>query len=285
MALLSYFQSRDLIGFYVNLFQQMTQHPGKPPDPAALQALQTNGPLTAFEYLFIFFALPVAQAAVVFAVSKAYLGLSVDVRDSYRFALHRWLGILILIVMWVIFAVVTIFVVAMIAFLFFFTIGLTLTRAAGGANPFLAGSATLLFIVCFVAGLGLGAMLYVAYALSFIAVVVERVDPLTAFASGFRRIFLSDQVWRAFAVALALFAINLGASLVTVGAGLLGVLLLKTPALYAISVGLVELFFAPFALVTAAVFYYDIRIRHEGYDLQMMADRFVVPAATTPAAP
>ncbi|MBV8165079.1 MAG: hypothetical protein JOZ91_12520, partial [Candidatus Eremiobacteraeota bacterium] len=46
-----------------------------------------------------------------------------------------------------------------------------------------------------------------------------------------------------------------------------------------------SLFFTPFALVTAAVFYYDIRIRHEGYDLQMMADRFAAPAATTPTSP
>jgi hypothetical protein len=285
MAILSYFQSRDVIDFYVNLFQQVMQHPNRPPNPSAIQSLQTSGPLTAAVYLFAFIALPVAQAAIVAAVSKAYLGLPVDFRDSYRFALSRWLAILILLVIWFIFAVVAGIVLLVVAFFFFFTFGVALTRAVGGPNPFFAGSAAILFMGGFIVGLGFGAMLYVAYAMSFIAVIVERADPVTAFASGFRRIFLSDQLWRSFALALALFAINVGASLVTVGAGLLGVLLLKTPALYAISVGLLSLFFTPFALVTAAVFYYDVRIRHEGYDLQMMAERFATPVATSVASP
>ncbi|MBV8164559.1 MAG: hypothetical protein JOZ91_09840 [Candidatus Eremiobacteraeota bacterium] len=269
----------------MNIFQQMTQHPGKPPDPSAFGKLQTNGALTAFEYIFAFCALPIAQAAVVAAVSRAYLSLPVDFRDSYRFAMSRWLAIFILIVLWVLFAFAVVMVVAIVVLFFAFTIGFVFTRAAGGSNPFLAGGASIFFIVCVIVGAGAGAMLYLSYALSFIAVMVERVDPLAAFASGFRRILYRDQVWRALAVALGLFAINVGTSLVTLGAGALGVLLLKTPALYAISVGLLSLFFTPFALVTAAVFYYDIRIRHEGYDLQMMADRFAAPAATTPTSP
>jgi hypothetical protein len=281
MAILSYFQSRDIIDFYVNFFQQMMQHPNKPPDPKSFESLQQSGPLTGAVYLFAFFAVPVAQAAIVSAVSKAYLGLRFDFRDSYRFALSRWLAILILVVIWVCFAVAAAIVLMVIAFFFFFTVGFALTRAAGGPNPLFAGSATIFFLSGLILGLGVGAMLYVAYALSFIAVVVERVDPLTAFASGFRRIFFSNEVWRSFAIALALFTITLGAELVMVGAGLLGVLLLKTPALYAISVGLLSLFVTPFALVTAAVFYYDIRIRHEGYDLQMMAERFAAPVASS----
>lgn len=285
MALFSYFQTRDLIGAYVDLYQQMMQHPNKPPDPAAFQALQMSGPLTGIEYIFLFIALPVAQAAVVFAVSKVYLGLGVDFRSSYRFALSRWLAILILIVLWTLCAVVAVIVLTVGILFLSFVLGFGFVRAAGGPNPFLAGSAAIFFIVCFIGALGLGAVIYLAYAFSFIAVVVERVDPLSAFASGFRRIFTKEQIWRAFAVALALFAINLGSALVTIGFGMVGIVLLKTPALYAISVGLLSLFFTPFALVAAAVFYYDVRIRSEGFDLQMMAERFATPVATSATSP
>lgn len=284
MAVLSYLQSRDLIGVYVTLFQQAMQHPSKPPDVAALQSVQTGGPLLAVQYLLLFVGLPIAQAAVVFAVSKIYLGLPVDLAGSYRFALSRWLAILILIVLWTVIAVVAVVVVAIVFGFLSFVIGFTFVRAAG-PNPFFAGSAAIFFIGCVVVGLGFGAIVYLASIFSFIAVVVEGADPVAAFASGFRRIFSSGQLWRAFAVALALFAINFGASLVTVGAGVIGVLLLKTPALYAISMGLLSLFFTPFAMVAAAVFYYDVRIRHEGYDLQMMAERFAAPAVTPVPSP
>ena len=63
MALMSYFQTRDLFDFYVNLFQQVRAHPGTPPDTSQLEKLQPNLPLTAGIYVFALFGLPFAQAA------------------------------------------------------------------------------------------------------------------------------------------------------------------------------------------------------------------------------
>ena len=134
-----------------------------------------------------------------------------------------------------------------------------------------------------VAAVVVSIMMYLTAAMSFIAVVIEQVDPVKAFGNAFTRMFSSGQFWRGFALALALAGIEIGASLVTVGGGMLAAFLLKSPAIYLVAAGLTSLFFTPFAIVAAAVFYYDVRIRREGYDLQMLADRFL--AAAPAAAP
>ncbi len=280
-TILSYFQSRGLFDFYFSTIQQAISTPSATPDFSKLNALMPSDTAILVQYLLLFIGFPFAYAAVVAAVSKAYLGLPVNFAESYRFALRRWLAILILLVLWGIFVFVTVLAIALI-----FAFGVAITVMAGrlvGANAFFGASAAIVAIGSMIGAVGLVIMIYLTSAMSFIAVVIERVDPVTAFVQSFQRMFFSNQFWRGFALALALAGINLGVTMVGVGGGMLIAYLLKSPALYVIAVGLSSLFFAPFAVVTAAVFYYDVRIRREGYDLQLLAEHFAPVAPAPPS--
>ena len=280
-TILSYYQSRDLFDAYFSTIQHAIQSPSATPDLAKLRNYVPNDSLLGLQYGLLFFGFPVAQAAVIAAVSRAYLGLPVLVADSYRFALRRWFAMLVLLVLWVIFAFIAVFAVALII-----GFGAALAVAVGaflGPNVLLGVIAAVILI-----GVGAGAvvltiMMYLIAAMSFIAVVVEQVDPVKAFGDAFARMFSTGQFWRGFALALALAGVEIGVSLVTVGGGMLAGYLLKSPAVYIVTAGMTSLFFTPFAIVAAAVFYYDVRIRREGYDLQMLADRFL--SAVPPIAP
>ena len=278
-TILSYYQSRGVFDFYISTIQQMVRAPSATPDFSKLNSVMPSDALLIVQYLLLFLGFPFAYGAVVAGVSKAYLGLPVLFAESYRFALRRWLAILVELVLWAIFGIFAFFSIFVIAIIFG---ALVFALARIGSSTFLGVSALVFMIGSAIAVVALVLMLYLVFAMSFIAVVIERVDPLSAFRGAFARMFSANLFWRGFALALALAGINLGATMVIGGAGGVVAYLLKAPALYLIAIGLNSLFFAPFAVVTAAVFYYDVRIRREGYDLQMLADHFT---AAPPAAP
>jgi hypothetical protein len=280
--LISYFESRGLLDFYLNMAQQVIQNPNTTPDMSRLNSMMPSDTWVLIQYALLFLGFPFAYGAVVAAVSKAYLGLPISFKESYQYALRRWLSILILIFVWVVAIIVSTFAL-IIVLAIFFAITIPGLAALGKASVFFGILFGILMIAGMLASGGIIIMLYLTAAVSFIAVVIENVDPLQAFGSAFSRIFGGHQFWRGFVLALALLGIDLGASVVGAGGGALLAYVFKSPALYLILAGMTSLFFGPFALVAAAVFYYDIRIRREGYDLQMLAERFA-PSAT-PATP
>jgi hypothetical protein len=280
--IISYFQSAPILNWYINLVQHQIAAPNSTPDLSKLAALQPSDAWLGLQWAIVFLGLPFAYAAVVAAVSRAYLGLPITFAGSYRYALRRWLPILILVIVWGVALVVTVFVMALF---FGFTVAIVAvaTRAAG--NNLLFGISSTIFVIgAMLAAVCVGIMLYLTFALSFISVVIEDVDPIKAFSTAFGRMFGSGQFWRGFVFALALTGIQLGAVLVGGGGGALLAYIFKSPALYVILAGMVNLFFAPFAVVAAAVFYYDIRIRREGYDLQMLVQRFLSGPVPAPPA-
>jgi len=280
--LISYFQSRGLVEFYINLFQQAMHSPSTPPDMSKIQSYMPSDTWIVIQYGLILFGFPFAYGAVVAAVSKAYLGLPISFKESYRFALRRGLQILILIVLWCLAGFVAA-ILMVIGFAVFFAVFIPLSAVLMKGGALLGILISILTIVTMLAAIGVAIMLYLTAAISFIAVVIENVDPVAAFSTSFPRVFGRQQFWRGFALALALLGINFGATLVGAGGGALLAYMLKSPALYLILAGTTSLFFGPFAVVAAAIYYYDIRIRREGYDLQMLVERFAQPAP--PASP
>jgi hypothetical protein len=285
-VIVSYLQARNVLGFYIDLIRHAMSSPGSTPDLSGLTSLQPSGGLTALQLALALIVVPVSYAAVVVGVSRAYVGLSVTFADCYRQALHRWLAIFMLIVVWVVLVIT-----AFIAIFVMFTLGavvvglfLGLIAGAGGGanNPAVAIVLAILIIAAVLVAMCITIMLYLTSAISFVAVVLEKTDPLRAVGAAFSRVFGGGQFWRGFVLALALTGIYLGASLVIEGGGALLAFLLKAPAVYVIFVGMLQLFFVPFAVVTAAVYYYDLRIRREGYDLQMLVEQL---ASSQPPAP
>jgi hypothetical protein len=273
----SYFQTKDILGFYIATIQHQIAAPNSTPDLSKLTSLVPSDALVALQFLLAIFAVPIAYAAVVVGVSRAYVGLPITFVDCYRQALRRWLAIIILIIIWIILAIVGVFVLA-------FGMGLIVAvgAAAGAAlNSKVMGVFAALVILASMIGLMcIGIMLYLTSAISFVGVVLEKTDPVRAVGAAFSRIFGGRQFWRGFVLALALTGIYLGAFAVLGGGGMVTAFLLKAPALYVVGLGLMQLFFVPFAVVAAAVYYYDLRIRREGYDLQMLADQLVQTGQT-----
>jgi len=280
--IVSYLQTRDILSFYITTVQHAISSPGSTPDLSALSSLGTSPALTGIQFLLGLVVIPMSYGAVVVGVSRAYLGLPVTFADSYRPAMRRWLAMLILIVLWIVLAFVAIVAITIVIL----GIGLAAGALASVLGSSILGALGALFIlVLSLAFFGLTIMLYLTSAISFISVVLEQIDPFRALTEAFARVFGGAAFWRGFALAVALAGIYMGAFLVLAGGGALIAYITKTPAIYIIFVGLMQLFFVPFAVVTAAVYYYDLRIRREGFDLQMLIERVTnLPPSSTPIA-
>jgi hypothetical protein len=266
----SYFQTRDILSFYFYLFQHQLSQPNATPDLTKLSSFAPSDSLAVVQMALAFVVIPLSYAAVVVGVSRAYVGLPVRFADCYRKALHRWLAILILIVLW--FFLAFILVLGLIVGIAVFAAAL----AAIGrliASPVFGVAIAIIIIALVFAAFIISIMLYLTSAISLVSVVLEKTDPIHALSSAFSRVFGGGQFWRAFVLSLALTLIYFGALAVLGGGGTVLGFIFKAPALYVIAVGMMQLFFVPFAVVAAAVYYYDIRIRREGYDLQMLVEQ------------
>lgn len=276
VALVQYFATKDVLDAYVAILTQVLKSPNQPPDVSKMQAAAAGvGPLTGFYYLLVLVALPLAQAAVIAGVSRAYLGMPVRFVDCYRVALRRWFHILVLIVLWFIAAVSAFFTLgfAIVLVGIAFVALMSLLKTAGAVIAAVFGIALAIAIA------GLAVMVYMAFAASFIATVLENVDPVRAFALGFARLFGGGLFWRSVGVSFAVFALYFGVGIVTiaVAAGLFW--LTKSAFVYVAVANLANLFFLAFALIVVALYYYDIRIRREGFDLQLLAEQLAVASA------
>jgi hypothetical protein len=281
-ALIQYFMYKDTLGASMDVIQAVAQHPGNPPDLSKLQAAQDNPlvyVLLPFYYLFAFFAVPLANAAVVSGVSRAYLGLPVRFADCYRHAFSRWGWVLLLVLLWGAIIFLLVFAVVFAIVLIAVALGTlaALIKTPGEVIAAIVG------IGMFLAFLALIVMLYMAFASSFIATVLEKVDPLRGFVLGVTRIFGGRQFWRSFLVACALLVIGLAFALVAAAAGGLASYATKAPLLYLLIANVAQIFFTAFAFTVVALYYYDIRIRREGFDLQLLAEQ--LPAARPPTPP
>jgi hypothetical protein len=188
-----------------------------------------------------------AQAACLKAVSDTYLGTETDWRGSLRFGYQR-LGPLLWLT--VIHAVVLL----------------------------------LAFAACIVPGV----WLYAAWAVAIPALLMEDVRGFKALGRSFD---LTRRRW--WPTAAILLLANLLVTVMALGLGLLALPLLITGGGNDFVVELANGVFRavanvltiPFVSVLVTVIYFDLRVRKEGFDLQLMALRMGAPAADVPAAP
>ena len=275
MAIVEYFMTRDILGAEFGIFQQAINHPTAAPDTRIVDQMNNAlmgsvlGPWVGLYYLMLFIALPLANAAVVVGVSRAYLGGEVRFKDCYSVALRRWLPILLLVVMWFIALFAAMFTLVFA----FIVVGVAIGALVGLLKGVGAVIGAIIGIAFALALVGFAIMAYMSFASSFIALVLENVDPIRAFGLGFSRIFGGGLFWRSVLMALAMLAIFIGFGLVAAAVAFLLFWFLKSPFIYVAVTQLVNLFFIAFAFVAVALYYYDVRIRREGFDLQVLADQ------------
>lgn len=267
-----YLGSKDVLNTMAGTLGTIATTPaGTPPpvmDPQKILAAEANGaPYFVAFALLALFVVPLSNAAVVSGVSRAYLGMPVRFVQCYADALPRWPALIGLMLVWLA-AIVLAFMAIFIAFFI-----LAAALAAIGTFLGVVGAvvAIIIGIAAGLAGVLLALELYLAAAYSFVAVVLEGMPFIIAFSSGFQRVFGEGQLWRSLGIAAAIFGIIIGLELVGAVIGGIAIALTRSFALEFVLTGLISAFTYPFLFAVVAVSYYDVRIRREGFDLQMLA--------------
>lgn len=159
-----------------------------------------------------------------------------------------------------------------------------------GRLPAVIGTEILYFLglaLAFVCLIVPGVWLYAAWSVAVPSLIIERRSPLRAL--GRSRRLVKGRWWPTAGVLLV------SVVMVAVVSGVLQALLAaiahvssRPSLLFAVVVSTVSSAIAsiivqPFTATVATILYYDLRVRHEGYDLQLLADQLGLPPP--PAAP
>ena len=104
------------------------------------------------------------------------------------------------------------------------------------------------------------------------SVVIEERGVFESLSLGFARIFNGAEFWRALLFAVAAGATVFGGSMIF-GVLAIAAAFAHLPGLQAIIEGLARAVITPFAVVLLAVYYFDVRIRREGFDLEASLER------------
>lgn len=223
-----------------------------------------------------FVATTISTGACFKAVSDAYLGSTPEWRSSLRYAMAR-VGSLL----WVVFLVLLCTIAAMVA------------GVAVGVVPALALQNEVLVVIGIVLGLVVGLLLAAA-----IGVVLSLATPalLTEGLRGtkaLRRSFelVRSRFWPVTAVVVVSYLIRtvldsaIGGGVAALTFTDIGESVFLTQALSGAAGAIATIIATPFQAAVVAVLYFDLRVRREGFDLQLLAERIgVADPATAHAA-
>lgn len=258
IAILHYFAGLHESGTFKQILDQI-EHPTKTPAQSAANADVGFGfGIIGLSVVFGAFVI----VAIAGAVGNLYRTGSADFAQSYSSALSRTGSILIVLVCEFAAFGAAIFVGAFAMGMVFVVAFLTVRASAT--------LGVIVFILAAIIGiLWLAAMMlcYLAFALAFNALGNEAVSAGGAIARGFSRIFNRAELLRAVLICLALVAINLGLTIVSFGV----TAVFESLNLHVLDVlisAAISLITTAFLGVLLAVYYFDVRVRREGLDVQ-----------------
>ena len=252
----------------------LIQHPGAQPPPAMLAPQQPGIIAAILAIAVIFYAFwIVTVAAVSVGVARLYRGRPVEFSACYRVALARWpslLGVLLCEIVLLVFWYAMVLVVTIAAFLIAALV--SKTSVVVGVIAFIVA------IVVVIAAVATALPVFMAMTCAMFAVPIEQVGPMGAIGKGFARVFSGGEFWRATLFALAATAAALAGSMI-VGVVSTIFLFVHWIAAAVILSTLGNAVVQPFSIVLLAVYYFDLRIRHEGFDLEAELERVAASPA------
>ncbi len=262
---------------------QMVQHPNAPPPPAATWPFGA----TSFVQIGVGLIMLVIGAllsvfaynAVAVSVAAIYTGRQPSIGGSLRTAFARWVPLVGLLFLEIAVGIAAYIVMAILL------VGIVIAiTAVGTAFPAVSRSVPvitlliLLALALFLALIVLALLFVIALAFAGYAVVIEGKGAVEALVSGFERIFSRRERGKAALIALVAILLSFGVSSVS---GVGGVLLYFVPGSHIFETIWSTIFSAISASVQTvfyAVYYYDVRIRREGFDLEAALARLSPPA-------
>jgi hypothetical protein len=258
---------------YMSTIPLPSQNPHSPQAAAQSAAFAMRAGLASLLILIPYYiAYAMALGATTYALSEVYLGRTVTIRESYRVVRHR-VGRLLNVIFSILLRSIGILVLAV----FLFAI------MVGGMAPMPRSMAWVTVIVGVVAFFGfiLGGILMVIFLVRYsVAVPALVLEKLSARQALKRSVALTKgYLWRLLLVAFLMTIIrtvlvmlcqapfSVAAILITVKGARPG-LWLTIPSLLVGGVAAAAV--APLLMISFAIAYYDLRVRKEGFDLQLM---------------
>jgi hypothetical protein len=253
-------------------FVQILQHPARAHTQHVPTLFESPALVAIFvaTLFFTYLLWPFALNAVAVGVAALYRNRPVLFRACYEIVLRRWLQIVGLILLDLVVAllwyVATVLLVVAIVVL---AIVLGKVSAAQTLWFWFGFSGAIIVLILSIPLLG---PLYVALTFSMYSVVIEERGVLESLSLGFTRVFNRAEFWRALLFAVAAAATVFGGSMIF-GVLAIAAAFAHLPALQAIIEGVTRAVITPFAVVLLAVYYFDVRIRREGFDLEASLER------------
>jgi hypothetical protein len=234
-----------------------------------------NSPLTIAVFAVLLFATyavwPFALNAVAVGVARLYRNRPVEFRACYEIVLRRWLQVvamigidLLILLCWYVIVFIVVMIFAGILSYFAFGVGAVFVGVLIGLIGFLVLLPSL-------------APILVSLTFAMYSTVIERRPVIESLGLGFERIFNRAEFWRALLFSLAAFAVMLAGSTIFGFIGLIAAVA-HLPLLQALIESLARAVITPFAVVLLAIYYFDVRIRREAFDLETSLERLTAAA-------
>jgi hypothetical protein len=270
-------------GYWHTIFQ-ILRHPGTPPPttPGGFGGM-ISYPEFFLGYLTLVVGLVLglfANNAVAVNVAAIYTGRKPNVTASLGVVFRRWTSLLGLLFLGFFAALGAYLIVVALTVLGVFGVGGVAAAFPGAARSPFAITLLVLFIIAAVLAVCALAMLCVlAFTFAGYAIVIEGKSLTEAIGSGFARLFNRKEWGRAVVVLLVALFIAGAISTLTGFAELLLFLVPGGQLVIAMLSAIVGVISGAIQTVFCAVYYYDVRIRREGFDLDMALQR-LAPATT-----
>lgn len=225
-------------------------------------------------------------AAITAFVSERFLGRPSSVRQAYGTALGRWLSLCIAALLYLLANFALVLVFAGIIFLPIFGIAL-LSGGSGGDTPADAAIGLGVLCLCILVIPALLFLLFVDTRWSFWtqAIVIEKYNSTGGLGRSWK--LVKGTFWRVLGFIIILSIIVSAFSLGPIGALSVATVFLPSPvlrlALQSVASSAIVIIMTPLQYTTLTVLYYDLRIRKEGFDLQMQMQEPATPLTDLPS--
>jgi hypothetical protein len=277
-GVIQYFAGRSFARLFLILTQTLrTQGTrGTPADPTLLAhqlaALPAPSGWTLGAWVLVILLAPLALGALVSMTAQDYLGRASSFAQAYRTALDRWLPLI---------GVIAIFIVAgiflYVAFAFVLTlVGFGIAFLYVFSHPLGLAIGIPLAIAVVLATLAFVLVAVLALQVAYFTCVIERASPIGAFVSSLARVFGGIGFPRALLFGGAYLAIAIGVGVVALVGELATMSFLHSEVAAQAYATLLRLVAAIFTTAFACIFYFDLRVREEGFDLQLAAQEVLL---------
>lgn len=210
---------------------------------------------------------PLANVAVAIGVGRAYLGKRFTWRQCYSAAVARWPAIFGLTAIAVVIFFVAVFAGALGVTLLA-VVSVLLLRSVAVAGVALAAVSVVSALAWFASLV----LTLIALGFAYYAIGIERAGVFDALGGGFARIFNRREIGKALLLAFALAAIEIGALVIFTIVLALASGFVHSRVIVLAANAAVSVFSSAFTAILLAVYYFDVRVRREGLDLQASLD-------------